>query len=329
MAGMRHDLLVPRPRLVGLGDEARPQPVRREPLERRHRQPRRRGAPAQDLPHGIGVQPRARHMAPAVDAAEYRPAAAAAGLQPGFQRPDRAGLAPRAARQADPGPLAFRVTLAARDQQPQAAALQHQVLALDRHQLGPAQRRGIAEQQQGAVAQAGEVARAGGDQATQLGGAEGGGTPRRRGSGLAQQAAQRGAHRGLPGRRRMAGHPVTAADGRQPTAQRGPAEQAGMVGEIGGHRFRRGGQRRKAGASAPGLEMRPVGAVGALGGRRQRGAGKAVRGAERGEAGGGGGHRRGGRRRGGRGERRRVGGHSAGDPGGLGPAIKAELQHTR
>ena len=79
----------------------------------------------------------------------------------------------------------FRVALGARHQQPEApspTAAEDQVLALDGHQLAPAQRRGEAEQQQRAVAQAGGVGAAGGDQPAHLGGAERGRPPEGRAS---------------------------------------------------------------------------------------------------------------------------------------------------
>jgi hypothetical protein len=81
VAGVVYDVLVPCPLPVGLGDEARPQAVRRETLLPRDREAGLRRPAQQDLAHRIGVQPGGLDLAPAADFAEDRAVAAAARLQ--------------------------------------------------------------------------------------------------------------------------------------------------------------------------------------------------------------------------------------------------------
>jgi hypothetical protein len=254
---MRHDLLVARPGLVGLGHEARPQPVRRQPLERADREAGRRGPALEDVADRLRGQCPALDRAPAVDLAEDRAEAAVAGLLPGLERAHRAGLGAAAAGDADGGPLPRGVALAAGDQQAQALGGEADVFALDGDQPAPPQRPGEAEQQEGAVAGAGEAAVAAGEQAADLGGGQRRGLAGR-GAVPAQDAAQRVADRRMAGVPGVAGQRVGPADGGEAAAERAAAVRRGRASRPG-----RRGRRRS--PPAP-----PAGPGGRAGGTRRR-----------------------------------------------------------
>ncbi|MBK1658371.1 hypothetical protein [Paracraurococcus ruber] len=84
------------------------------------------------------------------------------------------------------------------------------MLALNRDQLAPPQRRGEVQQQQDAVARAGDAVAAGGDQAAAFGGADRGGAALRHAgaAGDAGQGVTVRRVRALPG---LAGHATGAA----------------------------------------------------------------------------------------------------------------------
>ena len=166
-----------------------------------------------------------------------------------------------AAGQADLGPLPGRVGLAARNAEPEPAGDLGDVLDLQRHQLGAAQRAGEAKQQQGPVAPAAGGSIAGGDQLAQHGQRQRGGFlwwP----AVLAQQALQRPldvAMGGVPG---QVVEPVHFAQRGEAAADGGRGMGVGEAGEIGADGGRGGGDRHEAMRGAPGGEVRPVRLVG-------------------------------------------------------------------
>jgi hypothetical protein len=172
--------------------------------------------------------------------------------------------------------------LARGDQQPQPVLVEGDVLAFDGHELGAAQRRGVAEQQQRAVALADQTAVAGRDQPADFRGGEGRGLAG--GAAVfALNAAQRVADRRVRGRPGLPGKPVGAAECRETPHQGAAAVREGERGEIGRDGFRGGRQGRPAGVAAPRTKMLPVGAVGAQGGRRQGLSGEIDRGGQGGQ----------------------------------------------
>ncbi len=165
---MVHDLFVAGAGDVGLGDEARAQTMRAQPLAGCDLQAGNAGPLGEDEAHRVGVQRPPPDHAPLVDAAEHRPIAAVGGAQPGFQRTHRAGVGPLAAGNAQAGALAGLIPLGARDQQPEPFGGKGDVLALDGNQLRAAQRASVAQEQQRAVALSGQGVAACLDQAAQL-----------------------------------------------------------------------------------------------------------------------------------------------------------------
>ena len=101
-----------------------------------------------------GCSARIADVTAGADAAEQRPGSALGDRLPGLERQHRTGLGMLPPRQADLGPLPGLVGLAAADAQPQPAAHRGDILDLERHEFGAAQRAGEAEQQQCPVAPA-------------------------------------------------------------------------------------------------------------------------------------------------------------------------------
>jgi hypothetical protein len=87
------------------------------------------------------------------DATEHRTRGDARSRQPGLQRTHRAGVRPRAIRNADATPLAFLVGLRALLADDHASAADVQVVDVDGHQLAATERAGEANQQERAIAQ--------------------------------------------------------------------------------------------------------------------------------------------------------------------------------
>jgi hypothetical protein len=67
VAAVLHDGLVARAALVGVGDEACPEPVQRQPLQARGLDPGQCQSPRQDLRQGIGMQRGGLDASPTVD----------------------------------------------------------------------------------------------------------------------------------------------------------------------------------------------------------------------------------------------------------------------
>jgi hypothetical protein len=80
---------------------------------------------------------------------------------------------------------------------------------------------------------------------------------------LAGDAAERVADRWVAAVEGVARLPVRAGDGGQAPAQGGEGVAPGVGREVGGEGGGRGRQRREAGLQAPGVEVAPVGGVGA------------------------------------------------------------------
>ncbi|EGG79322.1 hypothetical protein SXCC_00027 [Gluconacetobacter sp. SXCC-1] len=98
------DFLLAHAAEIGFGDEAGTQAVRRQPVEDVRREPGPLSASAQDLAHGIGMQSRTADPARGLDLAKQGTDPAPGHIQPGLQRPDRAGFGPLPAGEADHRP---------------------------------------------------------------------------------------------------------------------------------------------------------------------------------------------------------------------------------
>ena len=215
-----------------------------------------------------GVERRLADRAAGADPAEQRAGAALGHRLPGLEGAHGTGLGVPAARQAKLSPLSGPVRLAAADAQAQPVLRGQDILDLQRHQLGAAERGREADQQQGAVAPAAGGDVAGGDQVAQHG--EGERRLPHRPAALAQQAFQWLLDVAVPEVPGQVVEAVHLADGGQAPAHRGGRVAVLEAGEVGADGRGRRGHRREAMRGAPGGVVRPVGLVGPQR-RRRRG----------------------------------------------------------